>query len=35
MHEYVLAAAVGLDKSEALNRVEPLHGTCRHVRAPF
>jgi hypothetical protein len=35
MHEYVFAAVVRLNKSEALGRVEPLHSTCRHVRTPF
>jgi hypothetical protein len=32
--EYVLAAGVGLNKSEALRWIEPLHSTCRHVRSP-
>jgi len=35
MHEDILAAVVGLNKSIALGRVEPLHSTCRHVRSPF
>ena len=34
MDEYVLAAGVGLNKSEALRWIEPLHCTCRHVRTP-
>jgi hypothetical protein len=29
MHKHVFATAVGLNKSEALRRVEPLHCTCR------
>jgi hypothetical protein len=33
--EYVLAAAVGLNKSETLCRIEPLHSTCCHVSLPF
>src|SRR5258708_40260805 len=32
--EYVLAAGVGLNKSEALRWIEPFHCTCRHVRTP-
>jgi hypothetical protein len=35
VHEHILAAVVGLNKSETFGRVEPLHGTCRHVRTPF
>jgi|ERR1700750_954658 hypothetical protein len=35
MDEHVLAAVVGLNKSEALCRIEPLHSTCRHVSLPF
>jgi len=31
MHEHILAATLGLDKSVALGRVEPLHGTCSHI----
>src|SRR4051812_1582912 len=31
MHKDVLATAVRLDKAKALRRVEPFHGTCRHV----
>src|SRR4030081_1261614 len=30
MHKNVLAPRVGLDKSEALGRVEPLHSTFSH-----
>jgi hypothetical protein len=35
VHEYVFAAAVGLNKTKPLGRVEPLYNTCRHVRSPF
>src|SRR6266478_5462239 len=31
VHKHVLAAVVGLNKSESLSRIEPLHSTCRHV----
>ena len=31
VHKHVLAAVVGLNKSKSLSRIEPLHGTCRHV----
>src|SRR4051794_33716338 len=34
MDKHVLAAAVRLNKSIALRRIEPLHCTCRHVRSP-
>src|SRR6478735_11056235 len=34
MHEHILAAAIGLDKSKPLGRVEPFYRTCRHVRTP-
>jgi hypothetical protein len=34
MDEHVLAASVGLNKPITLCRVEPLHGTYRHVRSP-
>src|SRR3954452_12824462 len=30
MHEHVLAAVAGLDKSETLGRVKPLHSTFSH-----
>src|SRR5260370_7711332 len=30
MHEHVLAAIAGLDKSETLGRVKPLHSTFSH-----
>jgi hypothetical protein len=35
VHEDILAAVVGLYKSIALGRVEPLHSAYRHVRTPF
>src|SRR5258707_12764870 len=35
MDEYILAAAVGLNKSKSLCRVEPLHSTSRHIRSPY
>lgn len=35
VHKYIFAAAVGLNKSVTLLRVEPLHCTSRHDRAPF
>jgi hypothetical protein len=35
VHEHVFSAAVGLNKSKALCRIEPLHRTCRHVHSPF
>jgi hypothetical protein len=35
VHEYVLAAAVRLNKTKALGRVEPFNCTDRHVRSPF
>src|SRR3981189_578552 len=31
VHEDILAAVVGLNKSKSLSCVEPLHNTCRHV----
>jgi hypothetical protein len=34
MDEHILAAAVGLNKSEPLLRIEPLHCARRHVRTP-
>jgi hypothetical protein len=34
VNEHVLAASVGLNKSIALRRVEPLHRTYSHVRFP-
>ena len=34
MDEHVFAASVGLNKSIALCRVEPLHRTYRHVYSP-
>jgi hypothetical protein len=30
VHENILAAVVGLNKSISLRRVKPLHSTCRH-----
>jgi hypothetical protein len=30
MNEHIVAAVVGLNESEALLAVEPLHSTCRH-----
>jgi len=35
VHENILAAAVRLDKSISLSRIEPLHSTYRHVLLPF
>ncbi len=35
MHEYVFAAAVGLDEPKPLDWIEPFHCTCRHVALPF
>jgi hypothetical protein len=35
VYEDILAATVGLYKSIALGRVEPLHDASRHVRTPF
>ena len=35
VHEDILAAAVGLNESISLGRVEPFHSTCRHVRSPL
>jgi hypothetical protein len=34
MDESVIAAAIGRDEAEALGRVEPLHGSCRHLGSP-
>ena len=31
MHEHVLAAIIGLDKTEAFLTVKPLYGSLRHV----
>jgi hypothetical protein len=31
MNEYILAAVIRLDESEALLAVEPLHGFLRHM----
>jgi hypothetical protein len=30
MDEYVLAARIGLNETEAFCRIEPLHSTCSH-----
>jgi len=35
VNEHVLAAAVRLNETITLRRVEPLHSTCRHVSLPF
>ena len=35
MDEHVLAASVGLNKSIALRRIEPLHCAYRHVVSPL
>src|ERR1700737_3879851 len=35
VHKHVLAAVVGLDKSESLSRIEPLHCSCRHGPISF
>jgi hypothetical protein len=34
MDEDVFAATVGLNETEALCCIEPLHNTCRHDRSP-
>jgi hypothetical protein len=34
MNEHVAAAVMGLNKSEALLPIEPLHGTCCHFSSP-
>src|SRR5262249_61976411 len=31
VHEYILPAVIGLDESEALLAVEPLHSAVRHI----
>jgi hypothetical protein len=35
VHEDILAATIGLNKSIALSGVEPLHCTCCHVYSPI
>jgi hypothetical protein len=35
VHKDILAAVVGLNETEALCRIEPLHCTCRHGRTPL
>jgi hypothetical protein len=35
VHEHVVATIVRLDKSKALGRVKPLHGSHAHGGSPF